>query len=430
LKRDTALRRYLGRHIEPDLPECPPTPGRWSNVLVIPAYRECASLLQGLATSIHSREPTLVILVLNRPDTDPDASANTPLREALEQRPHDADGIHQLNTRCDLLCHDLESLAGPTPRKQGVGLARKTGCDIALRWMDGGSISGDWICCTDADALLPPDYFARLSTVPSSSSGALFPFEHTPGPDPDCNRATVLYELRLHHYVLGLEYASSPYAFHTLGSSLAVRASVYAAVRGFPRRSGGEDFYLLNKASKMGPLTRLGGQCIALQSRLSSRVPFGTGPAVREIALAGNLQEQPRFYHPLCFEALRTVLLAVPALQTADLAELAGILIDGGLPSPMARQCSDILNSMGLESAITHCRKQGSTPEQFLRQFHQWFDAFRTLKFIHALRERAWPDQSMVSLSSLRPQLWPDGAGDGLDMEIIREAARRYWGWN
>ena len=82
--------------------------------------------------------------------------------------------------------------------------------------------------------------------------------------DQFCNTATALYELRLHHYVLGLEYAGSPYAYHTLGSCLAVKADAYAQVRGFPKRAGAEDFYLLNKLAKLGAMPRLQGRCIRI----------------------------------------------------------------------------------------------------------------------------------------------------------------------
>ena len=66
-----------------------------------------------------------------------------------------------------------------------------------------------------------------------------------------------LYEYSLRYYVAGLTYAQSPYAFHTIGSTMAVNAEHYASVRGFPRREAGEDFYLLNKLAKVGSVHTL-----------------------------------------------------------------------------------------------------------------------------------------------------------------------------
>ncbi len=69
--------------------------------------------------------------------------------------------------------------------------------------------------------------------------------------------ATQLYELSLRYYVAGMKFARSPYAFHTIGSSMAVSPVHYARVRGFPKREAGEDFYLLNKLAKLGSVLEL-----------------------------------------------------------------------------------------------------------------------------------------------------------------------------
>ncbi len=258
-----AARRYLQRHTEPGLPHSPQPAAPWRNVLVIPAYREDAALAQRLLDLPAGAGQALAILVLNRPDSDPDEQANSELRSAVAALPAGScRGVQRLNARADLYLLDLETLSGSLPAAQGVGLARKYGCDLAFKWMSEGAISGHWICSTDADARLPPDYFHRLEREPAEAVAATYPFWHSPGADDSCNLATALYELRLHHYVLGLEYAGSPYARHTLGSCLAVTFKGYASVRGFPKRAGGEDFYLLNKLAKTGPVARLAGDCI------------------------------------------------------------------------------------------------------------------------------------------------------------------------
>ena len=48
--------------------------------------------------------------------------------------------------------------------------------------------------------------------------------------------------------------------------------------RSWRKRNAGEDFYLLEKLSKVAPLRKLSGAPILLRSRESFRVPFGTGP--------------------------------------------------------------------------------------------------------------------------------------------------------
>ena len=432
MRDSVACQRYLQRHIEPHLEDCRQPAGYWRNVLVIPAYREAPELLQRLATLPTGAGRVLVILVLNRPDSDSDSNANQALRQACKALPvacAATPALRRLSESTDLYLQDIETLTGPTPASQGVGLARKIGCDLAFRWIMQGAIIGPWIGSGDADAHYPPDYFLQLDRLPGTSVAAIYPFRHIPGPDENCNRATALYELRLHHYRLGLEFAASPYALHTLGSCLAFRAEHYAQVRGFPKRAGGEDFYLLNKLAKIGPITKLSGRCVDLQSRHSQRAPFGTGPAVAAINADGNPLHQALYYHPACFEALRCLLLAMPALQQhGDQRELTRQLTQYHLDAKLMAATTATAQALGLEQALHHCRTQGKTPAQFLRQFHQWFDAFRTLKFVHGIRDAGWPAQNLSQLAGLAPGLWP--AGDTVsDDEALRCAVRRHWGW-
>lgn len=422
-----ATERYLERYSERDLPECPAAGQRWQDVLVIPAYREDPTLLERLAQLQPVAGPVLVMLVLNRPDTDSDELCNQPLRDAISALPRRAGDapLFVLAPDVTLYLHDMDNIAGPLPAAAGVGLARKTGCDIALNWWRAGAIASDWLHLTDADATLPRDYLRRLRAAPRDIVAATFPFHHTAAGDGSLDRATALYELRLHHYVLGLEYAGSPYAFHTLGSALAVRTTAYCHVRGIPRRAGAEDFYLLNKLAKVGKLARLDGECIQLASRASARVPFGTGPAVAALQAMQAPCDAKLFYDPRGYAALRALLRALPHAASAGDWNVARALQQAGIDSNLARLAEHALVAMGAAQALAHCRRQGRTQASFTRHFHQWFDGSRTLKFMHALRDGALPAVSLAALAGLRPNLWPDGG----DVEALRAALRARWGW-
>ncbi|MCB2070797.1 MAG: hypothetical protein KDF67_14865, partial [Ottowia sp.] len=71
MSAELARQRYLRRHMEPGLPASPRSKA-WRNVLVVPAYREAARWLERLQALPQNAGNTLVILVLNRPDSDPD----------------------------------------------------------------------------------------------------------------------------------------------------------------------------------------------------------------------------------------------------------------------------------------------------------------------------------------------------------------------
>ena len=164
-----------------------------------------------------------------------------------------------------------------------------------------GQLRARLIHNSDADARLP----AHLIDDARGAAAVIYPFRHQPPQDAGLAQAVRLYESSLHYYVLGLRWAGSPYAMHTVGSTIAVDAFAYAGVRGFPRRSGAEDFYLLNKLAKTGVVHCPVEPAIVLETRASTRVPFGTGPAVRRIATLKQPLQDFTLYGPRCFAFVR-----------------------------------------------------------------------------------------------------------------------------
>ncbi|MEP1596654.1 MAG: hypothetical protein ABJK20_18895 [Halieaceae bacterium] len=410
----------------------PPANQQWQQVLVIPVFNEAPTLLDTLAQLNTDAGKVLVILVLNRPENCLDSEINSPVRDALSRLPASealgpSSHLAMLAPDVSVLTIDLETETGATPADKGVGLARKIGCDVALHWIMQDAINTQWICSSDADALLPRDYFNRLSADNSQSAALLFPFIHTASGEPLSDEACLRYELRLHHYVLGLQYAASPYAFHTLGSCIAVRATNYAKVRGFPARSAAEDFYLLNKLAKTGAVTQATGECIVLSSRPSDRVPFGTGPAIRNLAASSQVADAELYYHPEIFNSLRAVLLAA-AMRYDHNTEFTELLQTQGLNAAHAQRAYEQLDAMGVEKALQHCRIQAGDAASFSKHFHQWFDGFRTLKFIHGLRDSGYKDLNLAELARRHPDFWPGGV-KAEDLAQCRAAILNNWQW-
>ncbi len=55
---------------------------------------------------------------------------------------------------------------------------------------------------------------------------------------------------------------------------------------------------------------------------------------------------------------------------------------------------------MKTDQALEHAFRQSRSLDQFTRQVHTWFDAFRTLKLIHFLRDDCLPSISYVELET------------------------------
>ena len=345
---------------------------RWQGCLVVPAFDESLEALQQQIDALAATQ-VLLILVINAPQN---ASA-----EALART---QDLFRQVTAarHAHVIVVDRVSAPWRLNPKHGVGLARKIGTDLALALIEQGRIRSPWILQTDADVALPPTYTDLLHEAsPQIPSGVkIFPHTHFSG-DPTLHFAAQLYDQHMDYYVAGLRAAGSPYAHHSLGSTIAVHAVTYAAIRGYPRRSAGEDFYLLNKARKIAPIEALAEPLLTIQARLSERVPFGTGPALRDIV--ATLQSDPSggsylSYHPKCFEALGSAIRA----------------LDHWAKEPAVTLDADIdqrLSELGFDRFKKNLAKQPTTSAKRQQSVHDWFDGLKTLQFIHGMQS-TWPD--------------------------------------
>lgn len=386
----STLEHYLANYAEPEIAKLDDFMAVYEQCLLIPAYNEPVENISYFLSFLESQRNCLLIFVINQTDKHKDtqwAEDLLPLMSNIEWRSN-CKQLQLSNHRHGnaILWVDRCLTGQLIPAKQGVGLARKIANDIAAALHHRGQIKSPWLFNTDADARLPNDYFSAFDPNIKGIAAHLFPFTHTIGNTSKVNAATQLYELSLNYYVEALGWANSPYAYHSLGSIIAVHTNFYAAVRGFPKRPAGEDFYLLNKLAKTASIARLSTLPIQLMSRESDRVPFGTGPAVMRIATANRLNETP-FYDPNIFVQLKYFLKQITLClqeEYLDSAERALIKVCSNSQIQAAE-------NTGVWSTLKHCYQQGKTAEKRLQHFHQGFDAFKTLKFVHQLRNTNYP---------------------------------------
>jgi len=383
--------QYRERYAEPESGLALLCPGPFDLVVVVPVCAESAAFVDGYRAAARAAGRLLVIAVLNG-RVGADASVHV----------SNADCFRGLSTRFSLrqlgrggwlgrdasmsvLVVDRFTTDRRMPSRQGVGLARKIGADIALELIASGQVRHPFIAMMDADATLPEDYFGRIAELEAGCSAAVFPFWHDPSGERDVDRATALYEIRLRYLQRGLHWANSPYAFHAMGSTIVVHALCYAQVRGVPVRQAGEDFYLLGKLSKLRPVARLLGAPIRLRSRRSARVPFGTGAATAKLTRGDAVE----LYHPDCFAAVRDVTRMLQRVSESPCASGHPWSEAGSAePVPSVRA---FLESQGALRVWQRLCAHAPTPTARLRHFHEWFDGFRTLKLMHHVRDYAAP---------------------------------------
>lgn len=399
---ELALRKYLERYAEPEAAFARELGHQYAHVLIVPLQRESADFLEQLRPALEATSGrTLLIAVVNATTDAPDSvhEQNQRALAELEQRlvPQQelsslpgatARGFLGSAGTFDVLVVDRASPGRRLAEAEGVGQARRIGNDIALGLHQRGGLTSPWLASTDADARLPVGYFAALDQVAARAPDGTrrvaltLPFRHIPSGDEAVDRATQLYEISLRYYTLGLAAAGSPYAYESLGSTIVVLAAAYAEVRGFPRRQAGEDFYLLDKLAKVGSLHRPQLAPIELVSRPSDRVPFGTGARVRDIVAGGGGLTT---YHPRVFELLALTLKAlrhavVTRNDAALLTELRGALDAGTLGA-----VSSALDELGTFEALRDTMAASPDARVRERRLLTWFDALRTLRFIHLI---------------------------------------------
>jgi len=390
--------KYLSRHAEPEARAAGKFAGAaFGHALVVPAYGEAESLFSLLGSVPEGPDgPVAIVVVLNaRKDSPPSVhEANAATREQLARTLQISAEIFAdppirtySTTGGSLVLIDRAATGRFLPEGQGVGLARKIGNDFVLALLASGKLASSWIHNTDADAMLPGDYFDQIADA-GSAAAALYVFEHRYDQQENVALAARLYDISLRYYVLGLAWAGSPYAYESMGSCLAIAPAAYAAVRGFPKKNAAEDFYVLNKLAKVGAVSRLAGKPVVLDGRVSDRVPFGTGRAVGDLVANPRRLERFPLYHPLVFAHLAGWLEVLEAIARSGgaLDQPLNVLPQDN-PFFRADLLEDALRRLGAFEAIRDAASKSRDAETLRRHLHTWFDAFRTRKLIHSLRD-------------------------------------------
>jgi len=398
--------KYFARYAEPEFALASELGERYLAALVVPVCGEAPELLDGFQSALsRAKERVLVVLVVNATDAASATihaenqrlmaylEARFPARRAIAREGLVGHGFLGRGESHDLLWLDRASPGARLPAREGVGMARKLGGDLAAALWARGQLSCPLIASSDADVTLPADYFERL-TEPilerTPSSAWLWPYRHEAGGDPEIDAATVLYEISLRYYVLGLAAAGSCYAYQSVGSTLCVDASAYLSVRGVPKREAAEDFHLLDKLAKVGPLRRPVVTPLGIRARASERVPFGTGRRSREIAAEVARGDEFLLYSPRIFAALAAVLQGLDDFaESADVTALSRA-IELGAPE-LAQPVEQVLSGLGTFAALTNAAGQAKPGAALRRRVHTWFDSLRSLRFVHGLRDRCLP---------------------------------------
>jgi hypothetical protein len=357
-------------------------------VIVVPAIAESDNLPK-LIKSLEKNDKlelhnTLLLIVVNNSLSSSDEVKNDNQKTLVYLR--------KIKSKVNISFIDACSPGREMDDKNGgVGFARKIGMDLALTKFDYLSINKNIILCTDADCIVDSDYLSEISQEFNRNNfeAAVVNFAHNISGRNDETKAIICYEIFLRYYVLGLSFAKSDYAFHTIGSTMLCTPDAYVKVEGMNKRKAAEDFYFLEKLAKIYPIGEIKSTTIHPSKRSSWRVPFGTGRSVDRYL--SSTRDEYLLYDPKSFIVLKTWLQIL--YDNSISTQLDLIKISKNIHPVLA----NFLSQQDFENFINKVLLKNNNPTEIEKQKHFWFDAFRTLKLIHYLRDETYPNINMFS---------------------------------
>jgi hypothetical protein len=362
-------------------------------IVVIPAYNEpdICKLLDSLLLCHQPECGVEILIIVNAPE---DA-----VRQSLENNKLTIKNIESWkeensNSFFRLFAFEVvHSIKG-----WGVGLARKTGMDEAVRRFNSINNPNGIILSLDADCLVEKNYFVSVCNellIRKERNACSIYFEHPLSGDefPDTiYKYITLYELHLRYYSQCLSLSGFPYAFHTVGSASAVKALAYIRVGGMNRRQAGEDFYFIQKLVPGGGYFSLNSTTVFPSPRISSRAPFGTGTSIAK--LSDTSGETMLTYNLQAFKELKITFSLTENIYYSSIQDL-GVCYD---LQPAGVQA--FINKKEWTEKMAEIKNNTSSPESFEKRFFDWFNMFRIVKYLNSLHLRMF-ERKPVDVAAL-----------------------------
>jgi len=219
----------------------------------IPAHNEAARIGRTLTSVLRAARGTTPVVIVVAADACTDASA----RIATEQL---RDTPSNIETQVIRVNH------------RQAGAAREAACRTAHAQLEQriGAGAPSWIATTDADSVVPVDWLAIHRRWAGTGAHAVAGLVRTDPRDPLLPTVRVDIEREL---------AEDPAThFHVFGANLAIEATWWRTVGGFPRVAVGEDRLIVEKLQAAGAcVVSASDSIVTTSARLTPRAPRGFG---------------------------------------------------------------------------------------------------------------------------------------------------------
>jgi len=360
------------------------------NIIVIPCCNEpeLIKTLDSLGKCKTPQFPVEIIVVVN--------SSESAASEIIKQNKKTSRELFEWckNWNSPMLKAYMITLENLPSKIAGVGYARKTGMDEAIRRFILSEKKDGIISCLDADSTVANNYLIEIEKLfirDKNCNGCSIYFEHPISGNEftdDNYRRIIEYELYLRYYKMAIEYTGFPYYHYTVGSSFAVSPITYCMVGGMNKKQAGEDFYFLQKVMPQGNYFALNTTCVYPSARPSNRVPFGTGAFIKEYIETPD--KNFLTYNFTAFLNLKVFFDDIELLFKAD-NEIIKALVSKYHPSLKA-----FLELNHYQESLKSINSNTSQMESFKKRFFQWFDAFKILKYMNFVHQDFYTKELVI----------------------------------
>ncbi len=350
-------------------------------IVVIPAYNENNIIrsLESLKACVLPKRPVEVIVLINQPQ-----KVASEINEVNQTAFIRLKKWAETNNKPQLSFFPLW-VKDLSPKHAGVGLARKIGLDEACYRLQQVRSDRGILVCFDADSLCETNYLAAIEqhfdAFPKIAACSIF-YEHPiegNAFEKDVYEGIIKYELHLRYYINMQRLIGFPFAYQTIGSSMAIRFKDYMAQGGMNKRKAGEDFYFLHKFIELGRFNELNKTAVIPSPRRSDRVPFGTGRAMMEILENDN--DTYLTYHYQSF------LLLAPAFAWMNQLDQRYGQMVFNLLAQVKTPVQTFFHMIGFEEKMKDLLENTSNVRAFRHRFYRWFNAFMLMKYLHYMRD-------------------------------------------
>lgn len=391
--------------------------------IVIPCFNE-PCLLRTLDSLFHCDPPHCaveVIVVINSSEKSPAEALSQNLKTIEEAE------IWKKNHSKDKLRLHLIVKTDLPEKDAGVGLARKIGMDAATARFNTLNRPDGIIAGFDADSVCDKNYLTEIeqyfNEFPETNAASVY-FEH-PLQGNEFTHETyngiIQYELHLRYFNQALRCIKFPYAFHTIGSSFTVKASVYVKQGGMNKRQAGEDFYFLHKVIPLGNYVEINSTRVIPSPRPSDRVPFGTGATIKK--MADNKEDVLTTYNLKSFLDIKQFIDRSDLFFDADEDRCHNLLEE--IPKPLR----NFLVKNNFLASLAEINNNSANTTTFRKRFFVWFNAFRIIKFLNMTHigsyDRIPVANEALKLLKMMNAQYPENPDNRLLLELYRKIDRK-----